>query len=142
MNILIAAGYLGGNAETRYAESGLPITNFSLPLEAGWGDNKQMSWLKCTLFGRKDKQGVYHPHGLADYLKKGRFVTVNGELTLQEWTSKEGKQMANLAMNVKDVSLGPDRGAASQSQSPASSAPERMSRSEIPNGGIDEDIPF
>ena len=97
MNLLVATGNLGKDAEIRYTETQKPVINFSVPMSAGWGDRKQTIWLNCSMWGDRGLK-------LADYLKKGKMVCVSGELSTREYESSGEKRVSH-ELNVKDVTL-------------------------------------
>lgn len=142
MNLLVMAGYLGGDAEVRYAQSGTAITTFSMPVECGWGDNKVTTWVRCTLFGRK---GSNEPHGLTQYLLKGKYIACSGEMKLVEFTGRDGEKRASVECIVSpgSVSLGPGGDPEPQQDY---SEPQEREPAQPPGGGggtmDDEDIPF
>ena len=96
MNKLIISAYLAGDPETKFASSGTAVSKFSLAAESGWGDNKKTTWIECVMFGKK---GTGSPHGLIQHLHKGRFVTVEGPIELQQW-EHNGKGYARVSMAV------------------------------------------
>lgn len=109
MNLLIISGRLGQDADTRYTQAGKAVCSFSVAVDSGWGDNKSTSWFRCALFGKRAEGG------LVPYLTKGTFVTVTGEVSLDEYEAK-GEKRASLKVFVKDVELGPK--AEAQAQQP------------------------
>jgi single-strand DNA-binding protein len=138
MNSLNITGHIGQDAETRFAKSGTAITSFSLPVEQGWGDNKKTTWVKCILFGRKDGT----EHGLAQYLKKGRFVAVTGEVVLEQWENKQGEKQAQVSCIVRDLSLGPAKAVEHDSAAPAPRPPATPGHQQESFADLEEDIPF
>jgi len=135
MNVLCIAGYVGNDPVVRVSSGGTAITTFSLPIEQGWGENKKVTWVRCTLFGKK---GANQPHGLTEYLTKGRFISVTGEMVLEEWESK-GEKHAMVCCIVRDTKLGPESGDNTKSAA-AKNAEEEVGSS--PAGFDDDDIPF
>lgn len=134
MNVFTVAGNLGGDAEFRVAKSGTVVTTFSVPAKSGWGDNEKLTWVKCTLFGKK---GSGSPHGLTEHLVKGRFVTVTGELELDQW-EHEGKSYSQVKVMARDVSMGPAPGNAKPQQAHDRSDPGPQAALE----SFEDDIPF
>ncbi len=126
MNICTISGNLGRDAETRHTPSGKSVTSFSIANSIGWGQNKKDQWVRCTLWGERGEK-------LAQYLTKGKKVTVSGEVSLNDW-EKDGVTKSNLEINVREVDL-PARD---------NSQPQQQSRP-APTGtpGFDDtDIPF
>lgn len=104
MNVLTASGNIGRDAEVRNA-GGTAVAGFSLAMKSGYGDKAQTIWLDCSLWGKQAESG------LVQYLKKGQFVVVSGELGTRE---HEGKTYITLRCN--SVTLGGKQDAAPQQQ--------------------------
>jgi single-strand DNA-binding protein len=131
MNNLIFTGNLGSDAEVRYTADQKPITSWSVALRSGYGKSEKTSWVRCTLFGDR---GVK----LAEYLKKGTQVAVSGELSLNEYTNKQGENKASLECNVSNLTLIGKRDTLSE---PKESAKANAYQNQ-PLDEIESDIPF
>lgn len=94
MNVFTASGNIGRDAEVRNA-GGTTVAGFSLAVKSGYGDKAQTVWVDCSLWGKQAESG------LVQYLKKGQFVVVTGELGTRE---HEGKTYVTLRVN--NVTLG------------------------------------
>lgn len=94
MNCLVISGNIGKDAVKRDA-GGTAVVGFSLAMKSGYGDKAQTIWLDCSLWGKQAESG------LVQYLKKGQFVVLSGELGTRE---HEGKTY--LTLRVNDVTLG------------------------------------
>ena len=94
MNVFTASGNIGRDAEVRSA-GGTSVAGFSLAVKSGYGDKAQTVWVDCSLWGKQAESG------LVQYLKKGQFVVVTGELGTRE---HEGKTYITLRVN--NVTLG------------------------------------
>jgi single-strand DNA-binding protein len=106
MNVLTVSGNIGRDAETRQA-GGSTVASFSLAMKSGYGDKAQTIWLDCSLWGKQAESG------LVQYLKKGQFVVVTGEMGTRE---HEGKTYITLRVN--GVTLGGKQEAPQQAQQP------------------------
>ena len=131
MNQLNFTGNLGSDAEVRYTADQKPITSWSVALRSGFGKSEKTSWVRCTLFGDR---GVK----LAEYLKKGTQVAVSGELSLNEYTNKQGESKASLECNVNNLTLIGKRDTLSEPKEPA----KANAYQNQPLDEIEEDIPF
>lgn len=98
MNVFSFTGNLGRDCETRTTSGGDVITSFSVGAKSGYGKNEQTLWIKCAIFGKRGES-------LSKYLVKGTQVAVSGELSLNVWTDKEGKERTDLQVRVNDVTL-------------------------------------
>ena len=104
MNVFTASGNIGRDAEVRNA-GGTSVAGFSLAVKSGYGDKAQTVWVDCSLWGKQAESG------LVQYLKKGQFVVVTGELGTRE---HEGKTYVTLRVN--NVTLGGKQGAQKSAQ--------------------------
>jgi single-strand DNA-binding protein len=98
MNSWNFVGNLGRDAETRFTPSGDAITNFSVAVKAGYGKNEVTTWVNCTMFGDRGEN-------VAQYIKKGNQIAVNGEWLLRDWVNKEGVKQSSLECRVNNVTL-------------------------------------
>jgi single-strand DNA-binding protein len=94
MNVLTISGNIGRDAEVRNA-GGTNVASFSLAMKSGYGDKAQTIWVDCSLWGKQAESG------LVQYLKKGQFVVVSGEMGTRE---HEGKTY--ITLRVEKVTLG------------------------------------
>ena len=104
MNVFTASGNIGRDAEVGNA-GGTSVAGFSLAVKSGYGDKAQTVWVDCSLWGKQAESG------LVQYLKKGQFVVVTGELGTRE---HEGKTYVTL--RVSNVTLGGKQDAQKSSQ--------------------------
>lgn len=98
INVWTFTGNLPRDAEQRFLTNGTSIVSFSVGVDSGFGDKKKTTWVRASIFG--DRGGK-----LLDYLKKGQLVGVTGEVTMNEYTNKEGVKQSSLEVRVSDVSL-------------------------------------
>jgi single-strand DNA-binding protein len=142
MNVLTISGNIGRDAEVRNA-GGTPVAGFGLAMKSGYGDKAQTIWVDCSLWGKQAESG------LVQYLKKGQFVVVSGEMGTRE---HEGKTYITLRVN--SVTLGGKQEAKpaqpqpqhSQAPRPAQSqynqAPQQQYVASPQPIDFEDDIPF
>jgi single-strand DNA-binding protein len=94
MNVLTISGNIGRDAEVRNA-GGTNVAGFSLAMKSGYGDKAQTIWVDCSLWGKQAESG------LVQYLKKGQFVVVSGEMGTREHDGK-----TYITLRVEKVTLG------------------------------------
>ena len=145
MNVWNFTGRIGNDAEQRHTAGGTPVLQFSVAVTSGYGQKKETTWARCSLYGKRGES-------LAPYLLKGGQVGVSGEVTLREWDGKDGSKQKSLEVNVNDVTLLDSRGGAggSAGDSGASQGADggQPSPQAAPAGGDfgnfddDQDIPF
>ena len=119
MNVLVVSGNIGKDAVVRKAGE-QSVAGFSLAMKSGYGDKAQTIWLDCSLWGKQAESG------LVQYLKKGQFVVLSGELGTRE---HEGKTY--LTLRVNDVTLG---GKPEQSSQQPQQQPQQMQQ--LPTQGF------
>ena len=98
MNVFSFTGNIGKEAEIRHTANGDAVTGFNVAVKSGYGQNEKTVWVKCSLFGKRGE-------AVAPYLLKGQQVAVSGELSVQEWTNKEGEKVTDIAVRANDVTL-------------------------------------
>ena len=98
MNLLIATGNIGKDAEQKYTAGGDSIVTFSLPVKSGYGDKAKTAWVRCSMFGKRGES-------VLPYLKKGAMVGVSGEFGMNEWTNKENQKVSTPECRVNDLTL-------------------------------------
>jgi single-strand DNA-binding protein len=122
MNVLTVSGNLGKDAVVRKAGD-QSVAGFSIAMKSGYGEKAQTIWLDCSLWGKQAESG------LVQYLKKGQFVVLSGELGTRE---HEGKTY--LTLRVASVTLGGKAEAqpAQQQPQPQQQAYNPMNNSQVP----------
>lgn len=128
MNVLTATGNLGKDAVTRNA-GGTDVAGFSIAMKSGYGDKAQTIWIDCSYWG---KAGA----AAAQYLTKGKQVTVTGEMGTRE---HEGKTYITLRVDRLTFGQGKDDQAAPRTEAPAQQQAPRPASA--PAFG-DDDAPF
>ena len=125
MNVFTASGNIGRDAEVRNA-GGTSVAGFSLAVKSGYGDKAQTVWVDCSLWGKQAESG------LVQYLKKGQFVVVTGELGTRE---HEGKTYVTLRVN--NVTLGGKQDAqkSAQGQQPQQGYQQPQQQQRQPQNG-------
>src|SRR5690606_7406434 len=115
MNSYNAIGRVGKDAQTRFTQSGDPVTGWSLAVDSGYGDKKQTLWLDCSLWGKRGER-------VAEYITKGSQLGVTGELGTREHDGK-----TYLTLRVGEVSLigGRQDSGNTSSSGPRGGAPAR-----------------
>ena len=132
MNLLIATGNLGKDAEQRHLPNGDSIVTFSLPVKSGFGDRAKVAWVRCTMFGKRGES-------VLPYLVKGQQVGVSGEFSMNEWTNKEGQKVSTPEIRVNELDLLGGKKAESASV-PAQNRP--VSTKVVDIQDMSDDIPF
>ena len=132
MNVFTFSGNLGNDAEQRHTAGGTAVLQFSVAVTSGYGDKKQTTWVRCSLFGKRGES-------LAPYMNKGQQVVVSGEACLREWDAKDGTKQKSLEVNVNDVTL---VGGKDSSASSGQKAVSQQGAGQTEPDSFDDDIPF
>lgn len=131
MNVFTASGNIGRDAEVRQA-GGTSVAGFSLAIKSGIGDKAQTIWLDCSIWGKQAESG------LIQYLKKGQFVVVSGELGTRE---HDGKTYITLRVNTVTLGGKSEQSAPSKPAQPPQQ-PARQAPAPAQTFDEDDDIPF
>ena len=150
VNKAILIGHLGKDPEVRYMPSGEAVANVTLATSETWKDKsgvkqERTEWHNIVFFKRLAEI-------VGEYLKKGSLIYVEGRITTEKWTDKEGKDRYTTKIVANEMKmLGGKPGGGSfevvenQSQAPERSAPAAKpaapaAKSNFDN--FDDDIPF
>lgn len=136
MNLVVLAGRVGRDPETRYTQGGKTVCNLSLATNGFSGGRKTTEWHKLVVW-EKTAELVQR------YVRKGSFIMVEGRITYREWRDKDENKRTVTEIVVNRVDFGP-RVDAEQGggREPGDDGDPRQvaegRAAEIP----DEDIPF
>jgi single-strand DNA-binding protein len=98
-NCLSFVGTLGRDAELKHLPSGSAILSFNVANNTGYGDNKKTTWYRVSIFGKRAEGS------LKNYLLKGQQVFISGEMSVNEYKSKEGSDKFSLEVMANIVDL-------------------------------------
>ncbi len=147
-NKIILVGYLGRDPELRYTPQGDAVCDFSIATNdrkrdksGEWQDVP--TWFRVTLWRNQAENA-------AKYLKKGSQVYIEGRLSLEEWTDREGATRQTLQVNGTDMRFIGSRGdssgdrGGSEPEFAGPSEPASSSSGAAPAraASTDDDIPF
>jgi len=77
-------GRVGRDPETRYTQSGDPISNFSLATSQKVKGEERTEWHQVSVFGKTAEI-------VEKYVRKGALIMVEGRLQSREYTDKTGQ---------------------------------------------------
>lgn len=102
MNNLNLVGRLTKEAELSYIPgSGVPVLKFYVAVERKYQadkQNKKVDFIPCEFIGKQCEK-------MAQYLIKGSMVNVIGELHLDKYKTKEGKDATFTKMHVDNLRI-------------------------------------
>jgi single-strand DNA-binding protein len=149
-------GYLGQDPDTRYMPSGEAVTTISVATTARWKDKtsgeqkERTEWHRCVAFGKRAET-------MAEFLRKGAQVYVEGELQTRKWQDKDGVDRWSTEIRVFNFSFLDRKGSGERPPHPAESAGSAeppSGETDAPSAGqsrdpddpgpedFDDDIPF
>ena len=137
LNKVQLIGNLGRDPETRYTPNGTPVCTVSLATTNAWTDKQsgdrveESEWHRVVFFGRLAEI-------VAEYMKKGRPLYVEGRLRTRNWQDKDGRDVYTteiVASEMQMLGTKPDN----SGKLPA----RQQAGMEAPHPpGTDDDIPF
>ena len=146
-NKIIVVGNLGRDPELRYTPQGIAVCDFSMATNERKRDKsgemqEVATWFRITLWRNLAENA-------AKYLKKGSQVYIEGRLSIEEWTDRDGNNRQTLAVQATDMHFlsggrsemqSGDGSPTSEFAGPSNEPPEQESPRTASAG--DDDIPF
>ena len=142
VNKVILIGNLGKDPEVRYMPSGSPVVNVTIATSEQWVDKtsnekkERTEWHNVVFFNKLAEI-------VAEYLKKGSQVYIEGRLQTEKWQDKEGKDRYTTKILANEMQMLGSR--ASGSGGSAEFNQNRSNASmgaEAPVTHFDDDVPF
>jgi single-strand DNA-binding protein len=136
VNKVILVGNLGKDAELRYTPGGAAVATLRLATADRYKDKdgqwqEQTEWHTVVVWGKTAES-------LAEYLRKGKQIYVEGRLQTRSWDDKEGKKRYATEVKGDRIVLLGGRGSGGEREEPASPAEPAREPAEL----TDDDIPF
>jgi single-strand DNA-binding protein len=149
VNKVVLIGNLGKDPEVRYLPSGDPVANFSLATTETWKDKsgakqEKTEWHQVEVFGKLAEI-------VRDYCTKGKQVYLEGSISYQEWTDKDGVKKYRTKIKLSGpraqlVLLGSGGGGGrGRDSGPSGGGPSEPRESGPPSDDFqvsDDDVPF
>jgi len=155
MNRTQIIGNLGQDAEVKAFEGGQSAISFSVAVTEKWNDasgvkQERTDWFRCTLWRKPEQTSI------ANYLKKGTKVLVEGKASARAWANATtGELNAALEIRVANVELlgglpAEQNGAPAQQAAPAQTYAQASQPATNTNAVLaanlephpDDDLPF
>lgn len=135
VNKVFILGALGRDPETRFTNTNLQITSFSVATstfrKGEDGERKEETeWHRITTIGRTAEVAQ-------TYLSKGSKVFIEGHLRTRKWENKEGKTQYSTEIVADNLQL-----LDKKSDRPGQTGQAKQAPAEEPYTGNPEDIPF
>ncbi|MBU2915955.1 single-stranded DNA-binding protein [Reichenbachiella agariperforans] len=103
MNVLVISGRLTADAEVRTIDSGKSLLSFSLADNEIYYDTEGKK-VDTVEFHNCFKWSKTIPK-VADFLIKGRSISVKGRLVTNRWKDKEGNDRSRKALRISELNL-------------------------------------
>ncbi|HXS69651.1 MAG TPA: single-stranded DNA-binding protein [Candidatus Polarisedimenticolia bacterium] len=145
-NKVILVGNLTRDPELRYTPKGMAIAKIGLAVNRNWtsesGEKKEeVTFVDVDIFGRTAEN-------VAQYMKKGRPILIEGRLRLDQWDDKQtGQKRSKLGVVAENVQFlgspsggGGDGGEAPRRPAPSTAPAPSSSEPDMPPS--DDDVPF
>ncbi len=136
VNKVILVGNLGKDAELRYTAGGSPVATVRLATtdrfkdkDGQWQD--QTEWHSVVIWGKTAES-------LAEYLRKGKQIYVEGRLQTRSWDDREGKKRYTTEVKADKIVLLGGRSPGTEREEPPAPAEPARDTPEV----TDDDIPF
>ena len=146
INKVILIGNLGRDPETRYAQGGNAVTNFSVATTESWRDRnsgeqqERTEWHNVVCFARLAEIA-------GEYLRKGSKVYIEGSLRTSSW-EQDGQKRYRTEVMARDLQMLDSRGAPAsaptgfESSEPVAAAAGNNAPTLSDSTDFDDDIPF
>ncbi|WP_068475439.1 single-stranded DNA-binding protein [Saccharicrinis aurantiacus] len=101
---IILSGYVGNDATIKEVGNQKAI-NFDIAVSRDYKNNKgekveRTEWIRAAIWKKRESET-----NLADYLKKGTKVLIEGEPTCSAYTSQTGEAKSSINVTVKEIEL-------------------------------------
>lgn len=84
-NLVVFSGRLGKDPELKQTSGGKSVANFTLAVDAGYGNNKSTLWLNCEAWDKTAEAA-------SRLLSKGKRALVQGSLKEETWEANGEKK--------------------------------------------------
>lgn len=151
INKVILIGNLGADPEIRHMPNGTAVANINLATSENWKDKntgeqqERTEWHRVVLFQRLAEI-------VAEYLKKGSKVYIEGRLQTRKWQDKTtGQDRYTTEIIANEMQMLDSRSSQGVHESSSSNSvnnsttrpkPETNKIPEMANEAFDDDIPF
>src|SRR5690348_9651106 len=102
-NHITLIGNLGRDPESRFLPDGTAVASFSVATSERWKDRsgqqqERTTWFRVSAFGKLGET-------CSQYLHKGSYVYIEGTLSQQEYTDREGNARTSLEVRAREMRM-------------------------------------
>jgi len=137
-NRISIIGNLGRDPETRLLPSGDSVATFSVATTERSKNGDVTTWFRVSAFGKLAET-------CQQYLHKGSYVYIEGPLSQNEYTNREGQVRQSLEVRVREMRMldkAGDNAGASQDGSQGARQTTPAPVADVDTLGSPDDIPF
>ena len=139
-NNISFVGHIGNEPELKQVGQN-DLLELNVANNVGFGDRRSTNWFRCSIWGKRAV--TLQPH-----LTKGKQVFVTGQLTLREYTNRDGEKRISPDIRVGEIEFfNTDRGGSDHQNAPphqsandSSSSTPATSSTSTPE--TEDDMPF
>lgn len=95
INKCIQAGHLTRDPELSYLPNQTPLCSGGIAVDSGYGDKARTCFIDFVIFGKRAE-------AFNKYMAKGKPVMLESELSLDQWTDKQGNKRSKHKLIVND----------------------------------------
>lgn len=115
LNKVFIIGNLTRDPELKAIPSGTKVASFSLATNRVWKDangakQEAVEYHNCVVFGKQAES-------IAQWMKKGSSLLIEGRLQTRSWEDKEGKKQYKTEIVVENSQFGPKAGGGEKTSS-------------------------
>lgn len=136
INKVILMGRLTKDPEIRYTSSGTAVSNFTVAVDDGYGDNKTTSFISCVAWGKSAEF-------VSNYFTKGKMIIIVGRLQTRTWEGQDGRKNYITEVVASEVSFGETKKNFEENSPTVQTAPQPKTDEFTEITDIDDDdLPF
>lgn len=95
MNIVSILGRMVADCDLKATQSGKYVTNFTVAVNDGWGDNQKTYYVDCVAWQKSAEL-------IAQHFPKGARISITGKLTTRQYEDKAGNKRKSVEVLVQD----------------------------------------
>ncbi|MGP4073129.1 single-stranded DNA-binding protein [Piscibacillus sp. B03] len=137
LNRVVLVGRLTKDPDLRYTPNGVAVANFTLAVNRPFSNqqgNREADFINCVIWRRQAEN-------LANYMKKGSMVGVDGRIQTRSFDGQDGKRVFITEVVAESVQFLESKGSSQGGQNMQGSPAPNTSNQGAPNqnqGGFDQ----
>lgn len=135
INKVVLMGRLVKDPELRYTGSGTAVTNFTVAVDDGFGENRTTSFINCVAWSKSAEF-------VCNYFTKGKMIIVIGRIQTRTWDGQDGKKNYITEVVASEVSFGETKKNSEENAPTVPPKPQDDTFSILNTDEYDDDLPF